>query len=187
MKEVGTVVSVDRGTATVEFVPKEACEHCGAKSFCHPEPGKMLAEALNELGAQVGDVVTMETEVGASVLAATLVFLVPIVGLIGGYLLGRAYWGTENGGVLGAVILLVLSVGVLAYVDRKILRPRRFLPRLTSVTRRGVDTVAKDVVCGMDISEDTPYKTEHDGRTYYFCCEACKVSFEKNPDEYSKE
>lgn len=187
MRETGTVISVDRGTARVQFVPKEACEQCSAKSFCHPEPHRMVADAVNELGAQVGDLVTMETEARASVLAAALVFLAPIGALVVGYLLGRTYRGTETGGVIGGVFTLILSIAVLGYVDRRVLRPRRFMPRITSVTREGVNPMAKDVVCGMEVSEDTAHKTEHSGRTYYFCCEACKVSFEKNPDEYTKD
>lgn len=184
MKETGRVVSVEEGVAKVEFVPKEECEHCGAKGFCHPSRGKMLADALDELGAETGDEVTIETDVGASILAAVLVFLVPVVGLIAGYLFARWYWGSEGAGVIGAVFLMVVTGGILAYIDRRFLRPRRFMPHITSVTRREVTAVAKDVVCGMDVSEDTQYKTEHDGKTYHFCCEACKVSFEKNPDEY---
>jgi YHS domain-containing protein/positive regulator of sigma E activity len=186
MRESGTVISVERGIAKVGFVPKEACEHCGAKAFCHPEPGKMIAHAMNDLGAEPGDMVTIETEVGASVLAAALVFAVPIAGLICGYFLGRAYRGTEAGGAVGAVCLLVLSVIALALIDRRVLKPRRFMPRITSVTRREMDDMGRDPVCGMEVPEDTPYKTEHGGMTYLFCCEACKVKFEKDPDGYTE-
>ena len=187
MRENGTVISVEQGIAKVQFVPKEDCERCGAKGFCHPEPGKMVASASNELGAKLGDTVTIETQVGTSVLAAALVFLVPITGLVIGYLAARAFWGTEPAGVVGAVLLMIVSVLVMAYVDRKILKPRRFMPRITSVTQREVGIMAKDVVCGMDIPEDTPHRTEHGGKTYYFCCEACKVKFEEDPDGYAEE
>jgi Cu+-exporting ATPase len=46
--------------------------------------------------------------------------------------------------------------------------------------------MAKDLVCGMDVPEDTPHRAEHHGKTYYFCCETCKVNFLKDPDEYTK-
>jgi YHS domain-containing protein len=44
--------------------------------------------------------------------------------------------------------------------------------------------LVRDVVCGMDVSEDSPYKIEYKGRTYYFCCEYCLKEFRKNPEKY---
>ncbi|MFQ5906289.1 MAG: SoxR reducing system RseC family protein [bacterium] len=187
MKETGMVVSAEGGTARVQFVPTDACEHCGAKGFCHPSPGKMVAEVVNELEARPGDEVTIETEASASVLAAGLVFLVPIAGLIGGYLVARWFLDSEGAGAIGGILLMVLLVAVLAYLDRRVFRPKRFMPRITSVVRKEVKDMPKDPVCGMEVSEDTTFKTEHAAKTYYFCCEACKVKFDENPGEYVKE
>ncbi len=45
--------------------------------------------------------------------------------------------------------------------------------------------MAKDPVCGMYVNERTAkYKTEHKGKTYYFCASGCKTAFEKNPGRY---
>lgn len=40
-------------------------------------------------------------------------------------------------------------------------------------------------VCGMpvEITADTPF-SEYDGEKYYFCCEACKESFDREPQKY---
>ena len=32
----------------------------------------------------------------------------------------------------------------------------------------------KDVVCGMDVSEDSKYQSAYHHKTYYFCSEQCK-------------
>ena len=51
----------------------------------------------------------------------------------------------------------------------------------------GAGTV-RDPVCQMDIEpEDAVAKSEHKGKTYYFCAEVCKQTFEKNPEKYAKE
>lgn len=44
----------------------------------------------------------------------------------------------------------------------------------------------KDPVCGMDVDPKNPkaIKTEHGGRTYYFCSDHCKRSFEAGPGKY---
>jgi Cu+-exporting ATPase len=45
--------------------------------------------------------------------------------------------------------------------------------------------MAKDPVCGMEIKEsEAAAKLEYKGKTYYFCSEGCKKSFEKKPDKY---
>ncbi|WXG41729.1 MAG: YHS domain-containing protein [Candidatus Freyarchaeum deiterrae] len=45
--------------------------------------------------------------------------------------------------------------------------------------------MAKDPVCGMNVDEKTAkYKSEHMGKTYYFCNQACKTTFDENPMEY---
>ncbi len=44
---------------------------------------------------------------------------------------------------------------------------------------------AKDPVCGMTVNIDkSKYKSELDGRSFYFCCAGCKQTFDKQPDKY---
>ena len=43
-----------------------------------------------------------------------------------------------------------------------------------------------DPVCGMRIDPDDAAATvEHDGKTYYFCSEACRDAFIADPDAYT--
>ena len=42
-----------------------------------------------------------------------------------------------------------------------------------------------DPICGMTVDEDTPFKKEVGGRTYYFCSEHCLRTFE-NPERELK-
>lgn len=41
-----------------------------------------------------------------------------------------------------------------------------------------------DPICGMDVEENTPYKAEKEGCTYYFCSRRCIEEFEESRDEY---
>lgn len=46
------------------------------------------------------------------------------------------------------------------------------------------DTV-KDPVCGMEIRpEDAAATEEHEGRTFYFCSQACHETFVNDPHRY---
>ena len=43
-----------------------------------------------------------------------------------------------------------------------------------------------DPVCKMKVSKDLKYKSELNGKMYYFCALSCKKDFEKNPKKYAK-
>jgi YHS domain-containing protein len=47
--------------------------------------------------------------------------------------------------------------------------------------------MAKDPVCGMNVDEKkAKLKSEHQGKTYYFCAPSCKSTFDKSPAKYVK-
>jgi len=51
---------------------------------------------------------------------------------------------------------------------------------------RAFDEV-KDTVCGMKIdSAKAQFKSEYEGKTYYFCSAGCKAKFDANPAQYLK-
>jgi Cu+-exporting ATPase len=47
------------------------------------------------------------------------------------------------------------------------------------------DGAAKDPVCGMSVDRaSAKHRREHDGQTYYFCCNGCATKFEADPAKY---
>ncbi|MGD1055268.1 MAG: YHS domain-containing protein [Nitrososphaerales archaeon] len=47
--------------------------------------------------------------------------------------------------------------------------------------------MARDPICGMTVDEKTAkYKSQHEGRTFYFCAPSCKVTFDKDPRRYAR-
>ncbi len=46
--------------------------------------------------------------------------------------------------------------------------------------------MAKDPVCNMMVDEKTAkFKSDYNGKTFYFCAASCKATFDKNPAQYS--
>ena len=46
--------------------------------------------------------------------------------------------------------------------------------------------MAKDPVCGMMVDEKTAtLKSDYNGKTYYFCAQSCKSTFDKNPAAFT--
>ena len=45
----------------------------------------------------------------------------------------------------------------------------------------------RDVVCGMTVDEKSVnYKTELEGKSFYFCSQRCMTEFKANPGKYVK-
>ncbi len=45
--------------------------------------------------------------------------------------------------------------------------------------------IVVDPVCGMDVAlGKTPFVSHYKGKGYYFCAEACRKTFEKDPNKY---
>ncbi|MGB7070647.1 MAG: YHS domain-containing protein [Pyrinomonadaceae bacterium] len=46
----------------------------------------------------------------------------------------------------------------------------------------------KDPVCGMQVEEsEAAGRSEHEGRTYYFCSQGCKEKFDADPEAYAEQ
>ncbi|MBS1214039.1 MAG: efflux transporter, family, subunit, partial [Proteobacteria bacterium] len=61
--------------------------------------------------------------------------------------------------------------------------PEKYLPKKSPAAKA---EKAKDLVCGMDVDPNMAgvLKTEYKGKTYYFCSDTCKKSFDENPGQY---
>src|SRR3569623_1535595 len=47
------------------------------------------------------------------------------------------------------------------------------------------DGHAKDPVCGMSVTIDgAKHRLDHQGQTYYFCCNGCRTKFAADPQKY---
>ena len=64
--------------------------------------------------------------------------------------------------------------------------PMKMEPAAMKEHGKEVIKMAKDPVCGMEVDEKTaPAKSEHMGKTYYFCALGCKKAFDENPAKYT--
>lgn len=45
--------------------------------------------------------------------------------------------------------------------------------------------MAIDPICKMMVNENmTDFKSEYNGKSYYFCCVGCKKSFDSTPEKF---
>jgi hypothetical protein len=125
-------------------------------------------------------------------------------------LIYRKYYGTNvavliSSIMFGAIVLAALAVQGIFDLAGLIPETR---PEVESITSRGIEwnyttflnilflgvaagligltlqRGARDPVCGMAVDRlKTPFRSEWDGRTYYFCSEGCKRRFDASPEQ----
>ena len=119
MQQTGIVQESKNGFVKVKIVRGSACgDSCASCNLC---PGReTVIEAKNECGANIGDCVVLDMEGGKVINAAFLAYIVPVIALILGTLLGTGVSKSENIGILCGFILLAFSFLVIHVADKRL-------------------------------------------------------------------
>ena len=118
MKQIGTVVDLKDNIATVECDRQSACDMCENAESCKEKCKKVYASAANDVGAEVGDTVEIETPTAGVLTKALIVFILPIIIAMLCYFAVNTLWG-EGVAVIFTLIALVLSVVLLCFLLNK--------------------------------------------------------------------
>jgi sigma-E factor negative regulatory protein RseC len=136
--EQGTVVEVRDHQAKIELRPGDECAHCCAGFMCKSGNGGLrYFEVENAAEAQIGDVVEIYLPSQNVFLSAFLVYIVPLIALVAGYVIGKAASGSENVGIIAAVLALVAAYLSLRVVDSRVARASKWRPVMRRVIARG--------------------------------------------------
>ena len=107
---------LEDGSAEVLRVRESACSgDCHKCSGCVSSQQTMVIRAENPIGAKVGDWVVIEAKSGAVLKAAVMLYIVPLVLFIAGYLLGEHLW---QSGILFALAGLLIGLVLVKLLDR---------------------------------------------------------------------
>ena len=134
MIEIGTVKKIDGEEYLVTVKRKPECSKCG---LCGMKDNvtqiDFRAERSNDdQMVNVGDTVRIENGTDIRLMSYFLVFLVPILLVIGGILLGYLI-KTEWAGVLFAIAFVAIYYAVLSIFDKKIKNGKKSVYKITKV------------------------------------------------------
>ena len=111
----------DNGTALVIHVRESACSgDCHKCAGCGAAQQTMLLTVENPIGARVGDMVVISSGTAAVLKAAAVLYMLPLVLFIAGYLLGMQW---KLGGLIGA-LAFALSIGIAVAYDRLVMKKK---------------------------------------------------------------
>jgi sigma-E factor negative regulatory protein RseC len=145
MEETGKVVEIRDQLALVSTAAKGACHSCSARGICHAGGDKtMVAEAWNPLGAQVGDTVSIHLSSRSVLGAAFLLYLVPLLVLLGGVILGQSLTQNDLWAVaLGFLFMAAAYVGI-RFLDRRLSRAKKLRPEIVEILSRASSSTPGD-------------------------------------------
>ena len=116
------------GTAQVACLRQSACSgDCHKCSGCGAVEQTMLFEARNPIGAKPGELVVVESQSGPVLKAAAVLYMLPLVLFIAGYLLGMQW---KLGGLIGA-LTFALSIGIAVAYDRLVMKKKNTVYTIT--------------------------------------------------------
>ena len=129
----GVIISLKGNKAVVKVTSGYECTGCSNRSTCHTNTQTSREiTVLNEFGAQVSDKVIFEAEPGKVIFSATLIWIVPIISMIIGYLVGEQF-GNGFVPVAAAFLFLGLTFVLLKILDNLISGGKLFYPHITAV------------------------------------------------------
>lgn len=130
MEQQVKVVRTDPdGTAQVLHIRQSACSgDCHKCSGCGAVQQQMLITASNPIGARVGELVKMETQSAPVLMAAVILYILPLIAFFAGCIAGQLLWQQP---VLTGGIAFALGILLAAVYDRRVLRRQKITYTIT--------------------------------------------------------
>ncbi len=117
------------GTAQVVHIRQSACSgDCHKCSGCGAAKETLILTARNPIHAQPGDLVMIEAGTGPVLLAATVLYMLPLVLFFVGYLAGALL---INNGALPGCLAFAAGIGLAVLYDRLVLKKRETVYTIT--------------------------------------------------------
>ncbi|MDI3503982.1 MAG: sigma-E factor negative regulatory protein RseC [Candidatus Cloacimonadota bacterium] len=118
IQDVGLVTAFERGIATVELQRGGGCKGCAMRGFCFSKSSPAVFHLPSELELHAGDKVELNISAQGRILASLLIFGLPVIALIGGFLLANQFV-SELSSIILAFIAMALSFLVVRFCDKK--------------------------------------------------------------------
>lgn len=133
MDRAGIVVSQMGEYSRVKLVRHTACGNCGACQLGDDQKDIMLV-AKNAVKAKDGDLVEVSMETGGVLSAAFIMYILPLVGLFIGLLIGQTFFKSSDAitALLGLGSMTAIYV-VIKLNDKRFLRNEKYTAKILKI------------------------------------------------------
>lgn len=146
IREQGEVVALVPGGVLVETQRASGCASCSSQKGCGVRVlqgvfggHRHRVTARTSLPLQIGDRVELVLPAAALVQAALLMYLLPLVALVTGAVIGQTVFHMNGAAILGGASGFVLSLVLVARLQSATRRQGRFAPQVEQVLFQAAD------------------------------------------------
>jgi positive regulator of sigma E activity len=157
-KEVGKITRIKNGWMIIQLQSGEQCNACASKSACFfaGPASKYRYIKIHRLPVYAeGNTISLGYRESSRIVAALVVFFLPLVLLLAGYFMGNALLAGINGGILGAIVGFMFSIPAIYLLNRWLSHSHLFSPkilgRVTKNYARDYQTVSGHLKSGNDL------------------------------------
>ncbi|MFT8350664.1 SoxR reducing system RseC family protein [Clostridium saccharoperbutylacetonicum] len=132
--EQGLVIEVNENVARIKVGRHSECKNCGA---C-PGNNGIIIEVDNKIGAKIGQRVAFEVKETNFITSVFIVFVLPLIVLFIGVLLGEVIGNLLGLNVylwqiIGGFIFVAVAIGSVKKFDNYIAKNHKSIPRITKI------------------------------------------------------
>jgi sigma-E factor negative regulatory protein RseC len=133
-KEEGLVIETTEKIARIKAGKHNECKSCGA---C-PGNDTAIITAENKIGAAPGQRVLFEIQETNSIKGAFIIFVLPLIGiftgaLLGGYLGGSLGYPVAGCRIFGGAVVFLIAAAIIKIIDSHVARKEKSLPIITRI------------------------------------------------------
>jgi len=139
VEQCGVIVGLDNGNAIISVKRDTACGKC--KVCLSGSQEDVLIKIPNDVNGQSGDIVGIDIEPSKLLQAATIVYFIPLVGLILGVLTGiriapEINLDSELSGVAGGILFTMLTFFGIKLIEPYFRKRACFTPKIVYKLRK---------------------------------------------------
>lgn len=137
-EEEGEVIAVEGNQAKIRVRRSPACDSCSSAGTCGlVGKDEMVLTALNPIGASEGQKVGVSFKVEDQVKASFILYLIPVVGLVTGALIGYSlhFFGDKeiSAAVFSLLFVALTFLGIKYYAHIRYAKDQSYIPTITKV------------------------------------------------------
>lgn len=118
-EDLGRVLKIEGDYAVVEMIKGGSCDSCAIHGFCGAGDKTIQHRIKTNLNLKPNDTVKVFIAPQFRLLSSFILFILPILAMIGFYFIGNAVFGTEGRSILTSLAGLLLCTYGIYIFDKK--------------------------------------------------------------------
>lgn len=143
MNRVGKIIKSKGEFAFVKLTRTTACSGCHGCGNSEDDSDEIEIRALNEKGANIGDIVEVNMDNQDVLVAAAIAYGIPFVALLSGVLLGNFLFGSELFSIIIGFIFLALSYLGINTKENEFYNSKKYVPEIVSIHKENKNVCFK--------------------------------------------